>query len=453
VRARIEPVARAFPDLAEFEDLIGPARTRRMRECAAVIRERLDGGVLWHVSSTASGGGVAEMLHILLPLYRSLGVRAGWMVVGGDEEVATVAKRLGAGLAGERGDGGPLGGRERDAYLRGLAENAEQIKEVVGPRDVLFLHDHCTAGLAELLHDAASVLHWRCHVEIDGPSPAADRAWAFLLPLLDNARGLVFSVRPPAPDDPRIVVILPFLSPFSPRNRALSPDEARACLAHCGLAENDGPPAFVHPPQVVADALPLPGEPLLVQVLRWERLTDMHNVLAAFAEYVDTGHLALVGPDPAGMPDDVEQRKWFDRCLATRNALPADRRRRTTLVCLSTAEPAENAVLVNGVQRSADIVLQKSLAGGCGDIVIEAMWKSRVVVASAVGDVRGRITHGQDGLLLPDATDLPGFGTLVATAAAGGPQVAALGARARDRVLTAYLPDNEIAATADLLCA
>ncbi|WP_232665907.1 glycosyltransferase [Pseudonocardia sp. TRM90224] len=456
---RIQPVADEFAHLDEFEELIGPARTRRMHECARLLRERLDGGVLWHVNSTAAGGGVAEMLHTLVPLYRSLGVRAGWMVVGGDEEFFTVTKRLGAGLYGSPGDGGPLGARERAAYLRALAGNAEPARALVGPRDVLVLHDHQTAGLAELLHDAVSATYWRCHVGVDEPNAAADRAWGFLSPLLDRARGLVYSVRRHAPDDPRVAVIPPFLSPFSEKNRALTPEEARACLAHCGLGEargtDSGPAgggsAFEHPARVVADGLPQPGEPLLVQVSRWDLLKDMHGVLAAFAEHTDSGHLALVGPDPGGIPDDVEQKVWFDRCLAVREALPAAQRCRATLVCLSMADLAENAVLVNGIQRSADVVLQKSLAEGFGLTVTEAMWKSKPVVASAVGGIREQITHGHDGLLIPDATDLAGFGALMGAAVAAGPQLAPLGARAHERVLNDYLPDVDVVRTAALL--
>lgn len=448
---RIQPVAGAFTHLDEYEELIGPDRTRRMHECARLIRERLDGGVLWHVNSTAAGGGVAEMLHTLVPLYRSLGVRAGWLVVSGDEQFFTVTKRLGAALYGSPGDGGPLGDHERDAYLRALAGNADQVKEVVGPRDVLVLHDHQTAGLVELLHDAAAATYWRCHVGVDEPNGAAVRAWSFLSPLLDRARGLVYSVRRHAPDDPRVAVIPPFISPFSAKNRALTPDEARACLAHCGLGEDGGGRVFEHAARVVADGLPRPDEPLLVQVSRWDLLKDMHGVLAAFAEHVDTGHLALVGPDPTGIPDDVEQVVWFDRCVATWEALPAARRRRATLVSLSMADLAENAVLVNGIQRSADVVLQKSLAEGFGLTVTEAMWKSRPVVASSVGGIREQVTHGHDGLLVPDATDLAGFGALMTAAAARGPEIAPMGARAHERVLGDFLPDADVVGTAALL--
>ena len=57
--------------------------------------------------------------------------------------------------------------------------------------------------------------------------------------------------------------------------------------------------------------------------------------------------------------------------------------------------------------------VQKSLAEGFGLTVVEAMWKSRPVVASAVGGIADQITDGQDGLLLDDPADLAGFGRAV----------------------------------------
>jgi trehalose synthase len=80
-----------------------------------------------------------------------------------------------------------------------------------------------------------------------------------------------------------------------------------------------------------------------------------------------------------------------------------------TLLCLPMDDLVDNARLVNALQRSADVVVQKSLAEGFGLTVTEAMWKSRPVLASAVGGIQDQITDGTDGLLLPDAQDLPGF--------------------------------------------
>ena len=69
----------------------------------------------------------------------------------------------------------------------------------------------------------------------------------------------------------------------------------------------------------------------------------------------------------------------------------------------------ENAIIINALQRRATVVVQKSLQEGFGLTVTEALWKSRPMLASAVGGIQEQIVDGQEGLLLTDPRDLPGF--------------------------------------------
>jgi trehalose synthase len=458
----VQPVPAAYPQLDALFDLIGPGRAARLRAAADRICARLDGGILWQVNSTAAGGGVAEMLHTVLPLYRALGVPVGWLVVGGDERFFAITKRLGVMLYG--GAGGPLGPAERADYDTVLAANAAAARDIVGPQDVLLLHDFQTTGLANLLDGQVSASYWRCHVGVDVPNEPSTVAWRFLEPLLDKVSGTVFSVPEHVPaflrDRPGSV-LAPFLSPFAAKNCDLSPADIEACLAWCGLRPGpavtaevstpDGPVRLRRPVRLVADRPPSGDEPFVIQVSRWDRLKDMHGVLAAFAGGVPEGYLALIGPDPAAIPDDIEQADWYARCVADRAALPAAVRERTALLCLPMDDLAENAVLVNALQRAADVIAQKSLAEGFGLTVTEAMVKARVVAASAVGGIRSQIRHGETGLLATDPTDLPAFGALLSSALDGSVDRATIGARARTWVLDRYLPDSDIIGTAALL--
>ena len=61
-------------------------------------------------------------------------------------------------------------------------------------------------------------------------------------------------------------------------------------------------------------------------------------------------------------------------------------------------DPVENAIVINALQRHAAVVVQKSLAEGFGLTVAEAMWKSRPVVATAVGGIVDQVIHGETGL-------------------------------------------------------
>jgi trehalose synthase len=449
---------------AELGELIGTQRYAQMRSAADRIGDALDGGMLWHVNSTPAGGGVAEMLQTLIPLYRDLGVRARWAVITGSEEFFRITKRLGLGLYGDPGDGDQLGSHELALYTAALREAGERLLAELKPEDVVILHDHQTGGLVELLRPHVRAVYWRGHVGVDAPNRWSDRAWDFLAPQLRPANGLLFSVGWHAPRDRvavPITVLQPFISPSAPKNCDLDPQDTGSALANCGLNPQlaagervvrtpKGPVMLRSKASVVSEAPPEPGQPLLAQVSRWDRLKDMHGVLDAFISSGTDGYLALVGPDPTAIPDDTEAAQWYARAVSAWRALPATRRRTVAIVCLPMDNLDENAVLVNAVQRAADVVLQKSLAEGFGLTVAEAMWKSRPVVASAVGGIRVQIDHGESGLLAQPG-DPGDFAALMARAVADGTALRRMGERARARVHLDFLPDREVQVTSRLL--
>ena len=69
----------------------------------------LDGRTVFNINSTATGGGVAELLQTLLAYARGAGVDARWVVVNGDGRFFEITKRIHNRLYGVPGDGGPLG--------------------------------------------------------------------------------------------------------------------------------------------------------------------------------------------------------------------------------------------------------------------------------------------------------------------------------------------------------
>ena len=87
-------------------------------------------------------------------------------------------------------------------------------------------------------------------------------------------------------------------------------------------------------------------------------------------------------------------------------------RRRVHLALLPMDDAEENAVIVNALQRRADVVAQKSLAEGFGLTVAEAMWKGRPVVATRVGGIQDQIEDGRTGYLV-EPRDLRAFGEQV----------------------------------------
>ena len=54
-----------------------------------------------HVSATAFGGGVSEILYTLVPLMRDVGLDAHWQVISGQEEFFNVTKLMHNSLQGD----------------------------------------------------------------------------------------------------------------------------------------------------------------------------------------------------------------------------------------------------------------------------------------------------------------------------------------------------------------
>jgi trehalose synthase len=414
-----------------------------------------------NVNSTATGGGVAEMLQTLLGYARGVGVEAHWLVIQGDAEFFTVTKRLHNGLYGAPGDGGDLGDRERGIYERALAANASSLRAAVRPDDVLIVHDPQPAGLVPMLRELGVPVIWRCHVGLDRTNAWADRAWEFVRPYVEDAHAFVFSraeFAPPWVGRSRLSVIPPSIDPLAPKNVALDRETACSVLGAAGVITHDGePPDGLVTSKVRAvreGAPPTADVPLVVQVSRWDRMKDMVGVLRGFAGGVppSTGaHLVLAGPAVDTVGDDPEDRQIWDETTDAWNALPPTERSRIHLVAVPMESPAENALVVNALQTHAAIVVQKSLAEGFGLTVAEAMWKGRPVVASAVGGIVDQVVDGETGLLLRDPADLDDFGAVVTRLLAQPQEAARLGENARRHVAAHFLPDRQLLQYADLL--
>ena len=164
-----------------------------IQKIAADLRRRLDGRVIWNVNSTASGGGVAELLRSLLAYARDLGIETRWLVISGTPEFFRLTKRLHHALHGEAGDGSDLGEQEQRVYRDVMKANASELVRRVGKRDIVILHDPQTAGLASYLKKKGATVIWRCHIGDDRTSAEAARGWRFLEPYLPDARAFVFS--------------------------------------------------------------------------------------------------------------------------------------------------------------------------------------------------------------------------------------------------------------------
>jgi trehalose synthase len=370
-----------------------------------------------------------------------------WLVAAGDPAFFALTKRVHNGLHGSPGDGGALGEEERRHYDEISATEGAALRGFISAGDVVVLHDPQTLGLISPAVDAGATVIWRCHIGTEVANEHAKRAWEFLRRYIEQAPMSVYSRAGYVPsyvDVTRTVVIPPAIDPYSAKNEDLSDETVAAVLRHIGLVASDGydgkavtwrtstgrERTVSRRAQVVGEGDPPPLDaPVVVQVSRWDRLKDMQGLLEAFADELagDGCHLTLVGPSVAEVADDPEGMEVLAECTRVWEALP------------------------DAIRRHAAVVVQKSLMEGFGLTVAEAMWKSRPVVASAIGGILDQIVDEQSGLLLRDPYDHAELQTALRRVL-GNPQLARrLGAAARARVNEEFLPDRQLRQWVELI--
>ena len=217
-----------------FEEVLDEHQWKILDAANRHAREIFGARRVWNVNSTASGGGVAEMLHSLIAYARGAQVDARWVVIEGEPDFFTLTKRIHHQLHGSAGDGLGLGDADREVYERVTRENAERLAAELHPGDLVLLHDPQTAGMVPLLSRQDVHVLWRSHIGIDRPNEHVDAAWRFLLPYLEPAQAFIFTrpqYAPPELADRDITIIPPSIDVFSQKNHTMTTDQVTSILS------------------------------------------------------------------------------------------------------------------------------------------------------------------------------------------------------------------------------
>jgi trehalose synthase len=359
----LQPVSVGTKSLADYTHLAGRPLIQEIRERA----EALQGLRVLHLSATAFGGGVSEILYTLIPLMNDVGVDAQWEVMLGREEFYNVTKRLHNAL---QGNPDSLTDEEWQIFERYNELNAA---EVSGDWDVIIVHDPQPVGVRRHVPDKAKTWVWRCHIDLSTPNPDAVE---HIVPLVRGYDASVWHVPAYVPNSlngsgPDVNIVPPAIDPLSPKNMALSPEDAAFVCDQFGIDVD---------------------RPLLCQVSRFDPWKDPLGVIEAW-RIVRTRHrdvqLALVG---SMAHDDPEGWEYYNRTVEAAGGDP-------DIYILSNLNNV-GSVEVNAFQVHSQAVLQKSIREGFGLTVTEALWKGRPVVAGAVGGICDQIEDGKTGYLV-----------------------------------------------------
>ena len=418
--------------LDRYRPIVAKECIEEVRNLAKAVDAMIGGGAVWHVNSTAAGGGIAELLPTLLGYLRDRGLDARWLVITGSADFFQITKRLHYALHGESSDGTQLDAAAREIYEQTIEQNLAELLALVQPGDFVMLHDPQTIGFAPSLADHGAHIVWRCHIGSDEANAESQAAWQFLSPYLQAASRYIFSRQQYVPDQldyGKSQVSAPSIDPFTPKNQPMSPEKVHAILTHSGLIAGSNIErsdlVFDRPDgsrgrvdrfiDIIRCGPPLePDKPLVTQVSRWDTLKDHIGVMQGFAHWHgrNEGHpaeLVLAGPTVNSVADDPAAPLVFREVFNAWCALPHEQRSRVHLAMLPMVDVDENAAIVNALQRHSQVVVQKSLQEGFGLTLTEAMWKRRAVIASKVGGLQDQIEHGYNGLLLDDPHDKDEF--------------------------------------------
>jgi trehalose synthase len=327
-----------------------------------------------HINSTATGGGVAEILQSLVPLMNSLGVVTERLVINPPPPFFQVTKRIHNFL---QGADGALAPEELDFYFNTIREVAHDIREKSLEADVWFFHDPQLLPLASMLPKQTNETRlWVCHIDLTRPN---QNVMDSLLPLTKAYDGLVFSLDSYVPsgldENVPVYIVPPAIDPLTLKNIPLNEIEASKIIVAMGVD---------------------PHRPLITQVSRFDVWKDPLGVIDAYRlarQSVPGLQLALLGLSQA--IDDPEALQVLDQVTRYAGGDPD-----IHLYFYPSGLPDTIDNIVNAFQVASQIVLQKSIREGFGLTVAEAMWKGRPVIGGDVGGVRIQIKDGVNGYLV-----------------------------------------------------
>jgi trehalose synthase len=364
----LQPVGVGHKTLADYTHLVGRPLIEQINELA----EGLKGLRVLHLSATAFGGGVSEILYTLVPLMRDVGIDTEWHVLIGREEFFNATKLMHNALQGNPLDLSPTEWKVYEEY------NEINAQSLTDGWDVVIVHDPQPLMVRQHVPEKSKNWIWRCHIDLSTPHPPTIER---LVPFIKDYDGSVFHLQeyvPAGMDGAKgpVHICPPAIDPLSPKNMALSPEDAAFVCDQFGIDVD---------------------RPLICQVSRFDPWKDPLGVIDAYrivTKEMPDVQLALVG---SMATDDPEGWEFFNSTL---EYAAGDE----DIKILNNLNNV-GAIEVNAFQSQADVLIQKSTREGFGLTVSEALWKARPFIGGDVGGIPLQVEDGRTGYLVSNAED------------------------------------------------
>ncbi len=323
------------------------------------LADKLAGKTFLHVNSTREGGGVAEILQRMIPIMSSLGIKARWDIIKGDDRFFDMTKKVHNALQGYT-----------EFIDKAMWEHHFKINEANSASmdlnaDAVLIHDPQPAPLVSFRKEGVWI--WRCHIDVSNPQRDVFNQIGQYARKFDAA---IYSVsRFAGAMSANEFIIPPSIDPFSEKNRMLSEDEIAETAQRLGIPRD---------------------RPVVLQVSRFDKFKDPTGVIMAYRMVKKYNDCVLV---LAGSPatDDPEGAEVLNEVREFASDDPD-----IHILLLPSFSDRD----INALQRTATVILQKSLKEGFGLTVAEGMWKGKPVIGGAAGGIPLQIAHGVTGFLV-----------------------------------------------------
>lgn len=351
--------------IEDYVSIVGKGEVESIKELA----EHVKGAKVLHVNATKFGGGVAEILSRVVPLARSVGLKAEWETIQGDKEFFWVTKKIHNALQGD--ESVFLDGEMIRLYLDTNKRNASII---CNDAEVVIIHDPQPLPLIDNKKDGKWV--WRCHIDTSNPNM---EVWSRLSGYVRRYDAAIFSLERYIPKDlagMKVLIEYPTIDPLSGKNVQLSPNEIQGVLERYDVD---------------------PERPIVGQVARFDPWKNPTGVIDAFRMVrndLEDVQLLMIG---SFARDDPEGEEWYNKTVK----YAGEERGIHILTNLDGVTDKE----VNAFQRSFTVALQLSTREGFGLTVAEALWKGVPVVGTKVGGITLQVIDGVTGYLVNSIED------------------------------------------------
>ena len=347
--------------LDRYAEVVGRDVIDHLRQLAGP----LSGLQVVHVNSTRLGGGVAEILHKMVPFMQELGIKTDWEIISGEADFYQCTKAFHNAIQGNQVN---IPERYLKEYEQANQRTAEILRDVLEKADIVIIHDPQPAAMIKAFPERKGKWVWRCHIDASSPFRAV---WKYLRNFVSNYDASIFSLSTFAQRLPHpVYLIAPSIDPLHEKNIELTDEEVSEVQSRFGID---------------------PERPMIIQVSRYDRFKDPIGVIYAYKlakEFLPSLQLVLAG---GGATDDPEGETVLNEIRAT-----AEEDKDIKVLLLA----ADAHRTINALQRAAHIVLQKSIKEGFGLTVTEAMWKQRPVIGGDTGGIRIQVINHHTGFLV-----------------------------------------------------